>query len=162
VPPSSPAFRRQLRTLLRARIAALPGGDPLIGTIVSSAPLTLADAGAMAIGFDDARTTARDEGPMRGPARRQVNESAIQSGSVGVTTGGLDEQALDDLEDLAWALLELVEATLLEEVVSGADQNLRPAMLASWVEERGGLQSGPEQIGQYVRIDFTISYDARL
>jgi hypothetical protein len=162
MPASSPAFRRSLRTKLRARIAALPGGDPLEGTFVTTQRLTLEELNAKAIGFDDWRTIARDEGPMRGPARRQVNETALQSGSIAVTTSALDEAGLDALEDLAWALVELLEATLLEgEGVFGADQNRRPAMLASLLEERGSM-GAPEQTGQYTRINFTISYDARL
>jgi len=163
MPQSSTAFRRALRTALRARIAALPAGDPCEGTIVSSAPLTLEGSTGKAIGLGDWRTIGREEGPMRGPARRQVNETALQSGSIGVTTSAVTEDGLDDLEDLADALVELLAATLQEgEGIFGADQNRRPGMLATLVETRGALQSGPEQTGQYVQVDFTISYDARL
>lgn len=160
---SAPAFRRSLRTTLRAVVAALPADDPLAGTLVTTQRLTLEQANEKAIGFDDARTVARDEGPMRGSARRQVDETAVQSGAVGVTTSALDEAGLDALEDLAWSLI-----TMLEDVLStgdgifGIDQNRRPAILASWAEERGGLMAGTEQSGQYVRVGFTISYDARL
>jgi len=160
---SAPAFRRSLRDALRVTIAALPAGDPLEGTIVSTRRITLEEANQKGIGFTDARTIARDEGPMRGPARRQVDETVLQSGSLGVTTSGLDEGDLDDLEDLAWSLVELLEDVLATgEGIFGIDQNRRPGMLASWQEERGGLMSGAEQAGQYIRIGFTISYDARL
>jgi len=160
---SAPAFRRSLRTALQAVVAALPAGDPLEGTLVSTQRLTLEQANAKAIGFADARTIGRDEGPMRGSARRQVEETAIQAGAVGVTTSALDQDGLDLLEDLAWALIAMVEDVLSTgEGIFGIDQNRRPAILASWVEERGGLMHGSEQSGQYVRIDFTISYDARL
>ena len=162
MPASATAFRRELRTKLRARVAALPPGDPLQGTVITSQQITIAELNAQAIGLDDWRTIARDEGPMRGPARRQVNETALQSGTIAVTTSKLDEPGLDDLEDLAWALVELLEATLAEgSGVVGADQNLRPGMLASLVEQRGSM-GAPEQTGQYARVDFTISYDARL
>lgn len=163
MPASAPAFRRSLRDVLRATIAALPPGDPLAGTIVSTQRVTLEEANMKGIGFTDARTIARDEGPMRGPARRQVNETALQSGSLGVTTSGLGEDDLDALEDLGWAMVDLLEDVLATgEGIFGIDQNRRPGMLASWQEERGGLMSGAEQVGQYVRIGFTITYDARL
>lgn len=160
---SAPAFRRSLRTALRAQIAAVGSNDPLAGTLVVTQSLTLEEANVKAIGFDDARTISRNEGPMRGPARRQVEETVLQTGSVGATTSGLDETDLDALEDLVWSLIELLEDVLSEgEGIFGIDQNRRPAMLTGWQESRGAIMSGPEQAGQYARIDFTIGYDARL
>lgn len=159
MPTNATGLRRQLRDALAARVAALPDGDPLKKTIVTSRALTLEAPGEQAIGLGDWRTFTRDPGPMRGPATRKVDEAGRQEGRIGVTTGGTDQDDLDELENLAWGMVELIEDTLQEGAgIFGYDEAQRPAVLGSLTEERGDLVDG----GQYVQIDFAVHYDARL